>query len=245
MGSMHLTDEQIQRLLHGELAQADDAEGRAHVAVCGQCRWKLEDAEREERLVFEHLRHLDRFPPRVDVEVVLDRARRPRRAYRWAAGILLALAAAGGAYALPDSPLPSLADRLGRWAGVSSRSAPPAESPVDESPSGGIVVAPGDRTVLVVDDRGGAAVVDVGLSDGPDIVVRSVSGSASFTTGIDRLEVTTEVAGSRIAVELPRTAPWVEIRAGGRRLLLKDGARMLTEVPRGDEGRWILRLDTG
>lgn len=240
---MHLQDEQIQRLLHGELEPAVEARGRAHLVDCSECRWRVEEAEREERLVLKHLRRLDHAPPEVDVKVLAARAGRPRLDYRWVAGIVLVLSAAGAAYAVPGSPVPALVDRMAEWIGASARSAPPVEAPREEPGSAGIAIAPGERFTLLILSGEDGVLATVALTDGSDIVARSLNGPASFTTGIDRLTIATGSAGTRLAIELPRVAPWIEIRSGGERLLLKDGDRILTSAPVDDEGRWIIEFN--
>jgi anti-sigma factor RsiW len=237
---MHLQDEQIQRLLHGELEPAAEASGRAHLIDCSECRSQVEEAEREERWILEHLRRLDHPSPGVDVEDLAARARHPHLDYRWVAGVVLALSAAGVAYAVPGSPLPAMVERVTGWIGVSPRPRPPLETPPAGSENAGIAVAPGERFTLVLESGEGGALATVDLTDGSDIVARSLNGEASFTTRVDGLTITTRRAGARLAIELPRAASWVEIRSDGETLLLKDGERIVTSAPMDGEGRWTI-----
>ncbi|MGH7672815.1 MAG: zf-HC2 domain-containing protein, partial [Gemmatimonadales bacterium] len=99
---MHLDDEQVQRLLHRELAPPVETSVRAHLAQCASCRGRVAEAEREETEVYALLRHVDDPPPPVDARAVVARARaRGLGRLRWAAGVLLALGLAGAAYAAP------------------------------------------------------------------------------------------------------------------------------------------------
>ena len=70
---MHLDEEQVQRLLHGETAPRVETGVRDHLARCEECRSRLVEAEREERWVLERLGRVDRAPPPVVVEAILNR----------------------------------------------------------------------------------------------------------------------------------------------------------------------------
>lgn len=230
---MHLDDEQVQRVLHGELA---DAAARAHVATCPVCAARIEAARREEAVVFGLLRRLDHAAPGVAAATVAARAQgRARQRLRWAAGVLLGLTLAGAAYAAPGSPLPAVVGRIAAWL---RREPPP---PVDSG--AGIVVVPGARFTIVFASEHAAGTVTVSLIDGSSIIARRLNGTASFTSDVDRLTIAAGQGDSAAyEIELPRSAPWVEIRAGGRPLLLKDGERIETTPGAGAGGRYALPL---
>jgi hypothetical protein len=232
---MHFDDEQVQRMLHGEL-DAAAAGARAHVADCDTCRRRCEEAQREEDLVFGLLRRLDHVAPTVDATVVAARARSRALSWmRWAASVLLALAVAGAAYAAPGSPVPALVHRLTGWLA--------GEQPAPAAPElAGIVVEPSARFTIVFASELSGSTATVALTAGGSIVVRRSSGVARFTTDIDRLTVEAGEETGHYEIELPRSAPWVEILAGERRLLLKDGARIVTTAAVGTAGRYSLRL---
>src|SRR5688572_17545720 len=114
---MHLDDEQVQRLQHGELDTQTRAALLGHVAICPDCRARVEDAEREEAQIFDLLRGLDHEAPDITAAAIAagsarhvgsDHALIPRSPARWAAGILITLGAAGALYAVPASPLRAL-----------------------------------------------------------------------------------------------------------------------------------------
>ena len=52
MTAIHLDDERLQRLLHGELDTAAAAAARDHLAGCAACAARLDEAERDEQAVF-------------------------------------------------------------------------------------------------------------------------------------------------------------------------------------------------
>ncbi len=233
---MHLEVEQIQRLLHGELDAPGEAAVRGHLAACADCRGQVEEAEREEGRILHLLRQVDHPSPVVHAEAVVARARRgaPRWG-QWAAGVVLALVVAGVAYAAPGSPLPAWLDRVVEWVGG------PAPAPGDPGPAG-VAVEPGARFTIGFEaeqERGSAA---VSLTDGSSVVVRRLDGTATFTAGVDHLAIANGGSSADYEIELPRNAPWVEVRIGARRVLLKDGPRVITDAPVDARGRYLLPL---
>lgn len=265
---MHLEDEQIQRLLHGELDAAAEEAAIQHSEACAECKLRLVDAGREEEWIFESLLRMDHAAPSVDAETVAAHARggvatgkgatgkgaadgsgiRGARGVapalaRWAAGILLALAAVGVAYAAPGSPLPRWMSRVTGW--IDSPAPRPARE-VRTTPTGpgsaGIAVAPGERFVIHFATTQVQGAVAVSLTDGPEITARALNETAVFTTDIDRLTI--ENGGSTADYELgvPRDARWVEIRVGQRRLLLKRGDDIVADAEPDARGRYVLQL---
>lgn len=236
MTAIHLDDERLQRLLHGELDAVAAAAARAHLAGCTACSARLGEAEREERAVFDLLDQLDRTAPAVSVAHVIARGASGARWARWgrrAAVIALALAVAGTAYALPGSPLRAWVDRLVGRA--------PQHSPVGGGPAG-VAVTPGARFTIVFTAPQDRGVVTVSLVDGGEVVARRLGGSASFTSDEDRLTISNVGAQADYEVDLPRGAPWIEVRVAERQLLVKDGDRTTTDVPRDAQGRWVVAL---
>lgn len=237
---MHLEEEQVQRLLHGEpVASAV----RAHVAECAACAARVAEAQREEGRVFALLSLVDApvSRPSVDAHGLAIRARRLVAPWlRRAAAAVLALAAAGAAYAIPGSPVPAWVDRVVAWVGAtSSGEAPPGGGGGDPS---GIAVVPGPRFTIVFAVEQARGGVTVWLTGGAEIVARRLGGPATFTTDVDRLTVENAGATADYEIELPRGAPWVEIRVGARRVLLKEGLRIATEAPEDARGRFLVPL---
>jgi hypothetical protein len=240
---MHLEDEQVQRLLHGELGGAETSV-RDHLGGCPECRSRLAEAEREEQWVLDRIRRLDHGQPRVSLEdVVAANARRAPAWGRLAAGIFLALVAAGVAYAAPGSPLPRVIDRLiqlmspARDAAVDTTgSRPAAES------HAGIAVEPGERLTIELAPGQALDTVVVSLSNGAEVVVRARGGTTTFTSDPDRLAVKHAGEPGTLEIQVPRASPLVELRMGSYRLWLKQGSRITSEVPPDSEGRYRLPL---
>ncbi len=240
---MHLDEERVQRLLHRELAPQAEATARDHLASCAECRSRVAEAEREETRILALLREVDHPPPRVDVEAITAGPRQRGSGWGgWAAGILLVLGA-GAAYALPGSPLPGLVERVIEWVDPEEeRPAPAGPREHTEAAARGIAVAPGDRFTIRFLAAQADGMATVSLTDGGEVVVRALAGAASFTSEPTGLSIDAEGASGRFEILIPRDAPYVEIRVGGRRVFLKQGARLVTEGGQDGEGRYLLPL---
>jgi hypothetical protein len=88
----------------------------------------------------------------------------------------------------------------------------------------------------------GSYVAAVSLTDGTHVVARRLAGTATFTTDIDHVTIENGGSTADYEIELPRNAVWVEIRVGPRRLLVKEGPRVVTDAPVGAGGRYLLPL---
>ena len=242
---MHVDDERIQRLLHGELAPAQEKLAREHLAECEDCEWRYAAMKEEEKEVDALLRHLDRPAPRVDIGAIARRAeaRRPRLA-QWAAGFALVLGLAGVAYALPGSPVPLWIDAVVGW--VSGRENPlsPAGTPLElpDRSFAGIAVPPGQRLNILFTSPNANGRIVVSLTDDADVQVRSPHGAATFTAGEDLLVVEDRGHAATYEVLIPSTAPRVEIRVGERQLFLKEGTRITTAATAGRSAPYLLPM---
>jgi hypothetical protein len=240
---MHLDQEQVQRLMHRELGPAE-ATVRGHLETCQECRYQVAEAEQGETWILARLRGLDHPVPRVNPRTLLPSRRRAARGYqRLAAGIVLAVVAAGAAYALPGSPLPGVVQRIVELVrGTPGHPAPTAITPqADAGFQAGIAVDPGSRLTILFPAQSGASAV-VSLADGGDVMVRALDG-ATFTSDVDRLLIEHRaVPAPRYEIQIPRSAPLVEIQVGGRRVLLQRSGRIITGVTPDAQGRYRLSL---
>ena len=235
MSQPHLDEEQIQRALHGELRSSEDRIARPHLEACPECRARLVEAQREEAWIQERLVALDRARPRVTAGDIIARGRR-RPWARMAAGVALALAGAA-----PGSPLPDLFARL-----LSPNApAPESSAPVKQSPGtyepAGIAILPGERLTIELSVAGLDTAV-ISLSDDEEVVVRASSGTTSFEATSARLLVRRSGSPGRVEILIPRLSPRVEVAAGSRRVLLKQGSRVTADVPSDSRGRYIVPL---
>lgn len=231
---MHLDDERIERLLHGELTPEAAAAVRQHVAICDECRSSVAASRREEDEVYALLRHIDHPVPRVEIRALTRRPSvRDLNAYRWVAGVVLALGLGGLAYAIPGSPLPAVVNAIVEW--VSRRpnpSVPDVERtapPLPETGIGGIAVVPGTVLVVSFTTPHAHTQIEVSLTDGDRVEVQGPSGAATFHSEVDRLTVDNPSSSASFTIQVPRNAPRIEIRVAGKRIFLKDG--MHIEAP--------------
>jgi hypothetical protein len=247
MNAMHLDQEQIERLLHGELTAPMQNALHEHMTRCAACRSRVVQAEQEQAQLNDLLRHLDHSlaPPDAAAMVATARtasARLPapdatsaQTWTRWAAGLALTVGIAGAVYAAPGW--------LARLNARNNTPDPPAAAPPVEpqQDAGGLIVTPGIRLSIQFEHEQLEGSALVALTDGRDVVVRVLEGSASFESDEHRLSISNRGSQARFEILLPRTAPWLEIRAGARRLFLKEGARIDALAPL-DHGRYTLRL---
>jgi anti-sigma factor RsiW len=245
MRSMHLDEDQVQRLLHGELTSAREIEAQQHLAGCDVCRESMTAARREETELFALLGAVDDPVPAVDVAAIQRRAGTVgTRRLSWAAGIIVALGIAGVAYAAPGSPLQRWMTALTGWlrqgpaaTQASSTAPPPASSAV-----AGVAVVPGQRLVIAFTSMQAEGTVRVRLIDSAQVVVRAPSGAGTFTSDADRLVIDNRDGRGTFEVDIPRTAPRVEIVIGGMRRFLKDDDRVAADGPAETAGVYVIPL---
>src|SRR3954451_13470204 len=149
---MHLDPEQLERTLHGEL-RPDDGLVREHLAECQECRLRVSEAEQDEAWLMEQLGHLDHRQPLAPTRISSGARRRVgwSRPQRLAAGLVLTVAAAGAAYAVPGSPLPRAVHHVVSLLQGTIRPGPaaPTSGPATPRSQGGIAVAPGNHFAIV------------------------------------------------------------------------------------------------
>lgn len=155
-----------------------------------------------------------------------------RRWNRWVAGVLLMLGIGGAAYAVPGSPVRRWVNDLIPKAFI--REAPSGTGvpgSVAPSPSlGGIAVVPGP-SFLISFPRPSGGEVRISLVEGDHLMVRAPAGGASYESGPDRLVIDAGEAPIAFTIDIPRSAPHVEIRVAGARIFLKEGDRTEPSLP--------------
>ena len=247
---MHLDEDQLQRLLHGELSPQAEKSAREHVGRCPACSRRLADAERDESEVHALLRVLDDPPPPVQAEAVAAKAeagtgsrRRDLAWLRRAAAVLLAVGIAGAAYAVPGSP-------VRRWVHsvVQKMSGRPEPSGVPSAPEraekdvSGIAVVPGQKLLILFTSPQAGGQILVSLTDGSEVQVRAPADAATFTSTADQLLIANRSSSATFEIRIPGDASWVEIRVGSDRVFLKQGALVTTSGSTNTGGSYLLRL---
>jgi hypothetical protein len=246
--SMHLDEDQVQRLLHDELSPQTDTAVRHHLVDCDDCRELVTRAKDEEQIVYAMLGHLDRPAPVISVRSIAARARTPNSPrLRVAAGLLLAIGLAGAAYALPGSPLRRWVDAVvtrvanppGRSISASSPAATPQGARTDVA---GIAVAPGASLVISFTSVQAGGYVDVALTEGAEVIVRAPMGAATYTSDAEQLVIQNSGSSSAFEIQIPRSARRVEIRVGSQQIFLKEGLSVRTGQSADSRGRYRLAL---
>ena len=224
---MHLDDERLQRLIDDELSVSERGAALEHLASCAECRQAKQEAEEEESRTGALLRELDEPAPAVRLEQpVFGRAAMPMR---WAAVAALLVVLVGAAFAIPGS----VVSRWIRQLTAQLRHDTPA-LPSPPAASAGIAITPGSRTVI--DFRSGQAAGEarVRITEDAQLVIRAPNGAATFDSDIDHVTVNNHGEAS-FEIDVPRTAPWIEIRVGAVPRFRKEGGRItLGDAVEGD-----------
>ena len=244
---MHLDDLTIQRLHDGELESRDETAARSHLMDCVPCAERAEDARGELREIAALLETLDRPSPRIDLAATLAKVdAAPRRVHdrlaglRKAAALLLVVGLAGAVYALPGSP-------VRRWVHDVARTMTPKPHPAAEQPrNAGISILPEEHVVILfkLGAAHGNGLASLSLTDGSEVRVQAPPGAATYSYVPGRLEVEVRDASAPFVVQVPRSAPWLEIRADETSLFLKEGGRITTSSPAGPGDHYTLRLES-
>ncbi|HEU4364135.1 MAG TPA: anti-sigma factor [Candidatus Krumholzibacteria bacterium] len=240
---MHLDEEHIQRFLHDELDAPSKERLSQHLAECRQCAWNIDEAAREEKAIFDLLRHADHPAPAVHIAAFTGRGRRASAVWgRRAAGIVIVAALAGAAYAVPGSPIPELLKRaVGQITGRPQP--PPAGEPAPIQPvTSGISVPADNHFAIHFTAEQDEGVVTVSWTGQAMVVMRVLGGRATFTTDAGRLTIENNGATADYEIEIPRDLQRIEITAGSRSLFLKDGDYQVSPAQRDTQGRIILSL---
>ena len=246
---MHLDDLTIQRLYDGELEALDESTAQSHLMDCVPCANRAEDARGERRQIQALLGTLDGPSRRIDLATIFARADSTPRwtldrfaGLRKAAAVLLVVGLAGVVYALPGSPVRTWVRGVVRTMTPKPRPEPDRARPPQEA---GISILPEERLVILF--RLGAArgngLASLSLTDGSEVQVHAPPGAATYSSVPGRLEIEVRDLAAPFVVQVPRSAPWVEIRVDETSLFLKDRTRITTSSPAGPGDRYILPLE--
>ena len=240
---MHLDEGQIQRFADTELTSASDAGARVHIGECADCRARVAAAEEENAWVVARLRELDHPAPDLDLDAIVRRRDGRMRGWgRWAASILVVVSVAGVAYAAPRSPLGGIFGRMSAWMLGDRREVTAPASPARDPVAAGTAVVPGDslRIVFLAEQPDGVATVSI--TSASVAQVRAIDDIATFTVDPDRISIDNRGSRARFELDIPASARRVEVLVGDRRILLKDGARVITDAPLDPDGMYRIAL---
>jgi anti-sigma factor RsiW len=213
---LHLDDESLERLLHGELDPDREASARSHLATCPPCEARLKESRALESRLFGLLGNLDHEAPEIDWDAVL-RFPTPRRktGARIAASIAVLLLAGGILYALPESPVRGWIDRL---LGEDALEAP---APGDRFGSergavvSGLTVRPSGAFDVVFEASQASGTIRLRLVRTPDLEIRVLGSPVELESGPDRLTVSNARSRSSYEILVPESASSVRVRVEG------------------------------
>jgi hypothetical protein len=222
----HPADDVLVRALHEP--QQLRAEVRGHIEGCAPCRARQAEFAATDAQVAELLGALDDPLPPISAEDLLAiRPRTLRRRALLVAEVTLFFAAAAAAMTLPSSPLHKL---LFPKAAVVIA---PVPAPVPETSS---AQGTGDAPIGIALDAPASLVVEfrhlqssgtleVRLTSGGQVTVRSRGGAVGFTVNEGRVLVDNRVPADEYVVEVPSTLRRARVMIGTRVLFFKDGDR--------------------
>lgn len=262
---MHLTTDDLERLLADELEPDRAREIERHLQHCTACVQSLDQARAEERMVFGALRALDAPAPSVDPDLVWRQARRgttdrrpdfqgtadAHRAARgrwvWAAVLVGLLISAGLVYTAPNSPLRLwLASRFENGAPRRPPEAPGVSPETRaEDGSSGIVVTPGERYLVRFEAEQVSGRIRLSIVDRSDLSIRALAAGVSFVTDAQQLIVRNRGASGDYELQVPRDARELRVACGEQVLFETRGGSIDAAVPRDDTGRYLLPLHRG
>jgi hypothetical protein len=194
--------------------------------------------EREDLELDGLLRSLDHELPTITADDVMARARRSRLApLRLAAGIVVAVAVAGVAYALPGSPIrdwvDAAFDRTGQT-GDERRPRPAGDS------GAGLVLDPAD-TLSVTIAPGSSGHIRIVTTEDAELIARMVSGEARFTSDPYGLGVDMRTPDT-LELRVPRAARSVTVIAGERPVFTIHDGEVSSALEPDSSGHYLLEL---
>jgi hypothetical protein len=223
---LHLDDESIERLLHGELGPDREASARSHLATCPPCEARLKESRALESRLFGLLGNLDHEAPEIDWDAVL-RFPTPRRKThtRIAASIAFLLLAGGILYALPESPVPGWIDRLlGRDALETPAPGERFRSERDTAVSG-LTVRPAGDFEIVFEASQASGTIRLRFLRTPNLEFRVVGSPVELESGPDRLTVSNARSRSSYEILVPESSS-IRVRVAGEDVFVTRGVEV-------------------
>ncbi len=231
---MHPDDDALQALMDGELPAQRSADARVHLAACAGCRDRMTAIHTLTEDTFRVLSTLDVGAPAVSFDAIVRRrgrgARQPNLR-RWALAAVVAFTVSGLAFAAPRSPVREWLRSFFHTSDdvrvpVTPRPAPaaPPRSRSDGRDLAGVAVVPGRSLRIDFETRQSAGDIAITMTDSAAVTVSTAAGTATFTSSPTVLVVHNAGSAASFDVRIPHEASRIEIRVGGRRVYLRDGA---------------------
>jgi hypothetical protein len=220
----HPTDDVLLRALHEP--QGVPVEVREHLEDCASCRARQAEFTANDLMVANLLSTLDDpLPPMSADELLAIRPRTLRRRALLVAEVTLFFAAAAAAMTIPSSPLHKLLFPKATVVVAPVPAPVPETSPAQGTGDAPIGIALDAPASLVVEFRHAQSTgtVEVRLTNGGQVTVRSRGGAVGFTVNEGRVLVDNRVPADEYVVEVPSTLRRARIMVGARVLFSKDG----------------------
>jgi anti-sigma factor RsiW len=240
---MHLDDESLERLLHGELDPGLVSTARSHLASCPSCEARLEESRALESRLFGLLGTLDHEAPGIDWNSALNPpSTRARAGSRIAASIAFLLLAGGILYALPDSPVRGWIDRL---RGMDATEAPTpgigSRSEI-ETPVSGLRVRPAGAFEIDFEDSQAIGAIRLRLVRTPEVEIRVLGSPVRLESGTDRVSVSNANSQSSYEILVPESAASIRLRVDGKEVFLTQWGEVQSAGLPDSTGFYVLDL---
>jgi hypothetical protein len=240
---MHLDDESLERLLHGELDPGPEATVRSHLASCPSCETRLEESRALESRLFGLLGTLDHEAPEIDWNSALDPpSTRARAGSRIAASIAFLLLAGGILYALPESPVRGWIDRL---RGMDATEAPPpgigSRSEI-ETPVSGLSVRPTGTFEIDFEDSQAIGTIRLRLVETFDVEIRVLGSPVQLESGPDRVTISNAISQSSYEILVPESAASIRVRVDGEEVFFTQRGDVQSAGLPDTTGSYVLDL---
>jgi hypothetical protein len=227
---MHLDDESLERLLHGELDPGPEATVRSHLASCPSCEARLEESRALESRLFALLGTLDHEAPEIDWNSALSPpSTRARAGSRIAASIAFLLLAGGILYALPDSPVRGWIDRLRGMDATEAPTPPGIGSPSEiETPVSGLSLRPAGAFEIDFEYSQAIGAIRLRLVRTPEVEIRVLGSPVRLESGPGRLSVSNANSQSSYEILVPESAASIRVRVDGEEVFLTQRGKVQT-----------------
>jgi anti-sigma factor RsiW len=219
---VHPSEATLLALLHAELAPAEAAAARVHLAECGECVAGADALRRSDDEISRLLGVLDHPMPRLNPPAAEPSGRPVRRA---AIAAALALLVAGAAAAA----VPGTA--LHRWIQarlevprepVSRPAVHPVGGALPEQVAGGIEVPASSALTVSFTQPQRRGLLTVSVADRPVVTLRAFGGAVAYQIGDQKIVVDNRRPAERYALEIPAGVRRLTVMLGGRVIYHSD-----------------------
>lgn len=239
---MHLDDESLERLLHGELDPGHEATVRRHLANCPSCEARLEETRDLESRLPGLLATLDHEAPEIDWNSALrSPSRRARAGSRIAASIAFLLLAGGILYAFPGSPVPGWIDRLRGSVATGTHPGMGSHSEIETAVSG-LSVRPAGPFDIVFEDSQAIGTIRLRLVRTPDVEIRVLGSPVQLESGPDRVTFSNAISESSYEILVPESASSIRVQVDGEEVFRTQRGQVQSAGLPDSTGFYVLDL---